>query len=750
MRRTRRLIPFSPASLAYASFLASCLATVAFPAGAATQPAAQTGAPSGAGTADEPSTEGRAVITADELSHDKNLDTVTARGKVEVQYQGRILLADTVNYQVTADRASATGNVIITELDGTTTFADFAELSGDLKEGFVREVKFLLTDGSRAAARTATRKTDASGNAITEMENAIYSPCDVCSDTPGSDTRIWQIKSKRVVHDQKAGDITYNDMWFELFGMPVAYTPYMSHPDPSVKRRSGFLPPSYRVNNQLGVGVNIPYFFVIDDQQDATLAIMPSTNENPVLSGEYRGVSRKASLAMSGSVTQDKDDQIRNHFKGKAVANLDNAYRVGADVNLTSDRTYMRRYRFGNQSYLTSRGYIEGFSRRSYASAEALYFQNLSSLATTRGDLPIAAPVASWNYSSEPGTRGAYTTVDITSAAVTRMSGTSSRRVSAEYGWHLPYIGPIGDVYRLDVGMSGDAYHVEDVMTGSGEYYTGAKGRVTPLAALTWSLPLERRNGQWTEVIRPIVQGVSTQGSTNPSEIPNEDSYAVEFDDTNLFSPNRFGGRDRIESGTRVSYGMEYTASHARVGAINALVGQSYRLSGTGHSAFPVNSGLDKDLSDVVGRMVLRPSSNLDLIYRFRADGETLDLHRSEAAVRVGPRALSLYTAYAQLDRAEDSSAILQKRQEASVTVQSQFSQYWLSQVGLRYDLADNGGPLEVGGTLAYEDECFGLALSVNRSYTYDVDYDGSFSVGLRFAFKTLGDFSTSSSGLGF
>lgn len=741
MRQARRLL--TARGLSYASVVLGAVAGLSLP-GLAGATALSSGTVPATAAEETPPTEGRAVITADELSHDKNLDTVTARGNVEVQYQGRILLADTVNYQVSADRASATGNVTMTDLDGTTTFADFAELTGDMKEGFAREVKILLTDGSRAAAQKATRKTDDKGNSVTTMENAIYSPCDVCSTTPGSDTRIWQIKSSRVVHDQQAGEITYNDMWFELFGVPVAYTPYLSHPDPTVKRRSGFLPPLYRSNKQLGVGVSIPYYFVIDDRQDATLAIMPSTSENPVLSGQYRGVSEKASITMEGSIVQEKSDRIRNHFRSKAVASLDDTFRAGADINIASDRTYMRRYRFGNKTYLTSRGYLEGFSRRSYGAVEALYFQNQSTLTPSRGDLPIAAPIATWNYTSEPGARGAYTTVDITSAAVNRMSGASSRRASARYGWHLPYIGPVGDVYRLDVGLSGDAYQVEDVKTRSGALYSGASGRMTPELALTWSLPLERRSGRWSEVVRPIVQGVSTQGARNPTKIPDEDSYAVEFDDTNLFSINRYSGRDRVESGTRVNYGVEYTARHTWMGTVNSMVGQSYRLSGTEKSAFPVGSGLERDLSDVVGRVMFQPHRNLDFVYRFRADKDTMELHRSEIGSRIGPRSFNVYTSYIELDRQEDSSAVLKKRQEVTVALRSQMSQYWSGSLSGRYDLAENGGPIDIGGTVAYEDECFGVSLFANRSYTYDSDYEGSVNIGLRFALKTLGDFSTS------
>ena len=70
------------------------------------------------------------------------------------------------------------------------------------------------------------------------MENVVYSPCDVCR----SKDPLWQIKARKVKHDAKNQDVYYNDAFIEVKGVPVFYTPFLSHPDPSVKRRSGLSP----------------------------------------------------------------------------------------------------------------------------------------------------------------------------------------------------------------------------------------------------------------------------------------------------------------------------------------------------------------------------------------------------------------------------------------------------------------------------------------------------------------------------
>ena len=106
----------------------------------------------------------------------------------------------------------------------------------DLAEGFVRDIRVLLTDQSRLAAADAKR---VAGNKTT-FRRGVFSPCELCEDDPDR-APLWQLKAQRVVHDQEDQTIRYYNAWMEMFGIPVIYTPYLEHPDPTVKRKSGFL-----------------------------------------------------------------------------------------------------------------------------------------------------------------------------------------------------------------------------------------------------------------------------------------------------------------------------------------------------------------------------------------------------------------------------------------------------------------------------------------------------------------------------
>ncbi|AMW33898.1 hypothetical protein AY555_00495 [Haematospirillum jordaniae] len=677
----------------------------------------------------------RAHVTADELIHDKNLDTVTARGNVEFQYGAVILIADTISYQPGKDLATASGNVVLTDEDGTTTFTDYAELTGDLKNGFTHAIKVVLADGSRSHAEQAVRREGTS----TTLENAAYTPCDSCGDDPV----IWQIKAVRVVHDQNAREVRYNHAWLELFDVPVLYTPYLSHPDPAVKRKSGFLVPSWKNDKDLGSAFSIPWFQVINDQQDITLTPTITSKEGIVLGSQYRVVGHKAALTATGSITRDSRERVRNHLSAKGIYAINDTWRAGADIDLASDPTYLRRYGFGAPAFLENRGYIEGFSRRSYAALESFYFQNTGAPLKKGYEIPFVTPLGSINYSTEPDSRGAWTTLDISAASVNRTSGPKSQRATTTLGWHLPYVGPAGDVWRLDTSLRGDVWRVADVpiKDNADHRYTGTIGRAVPEAALTWSLPLERTHEDWSEVLEPTIQGVISPRGGNNRKVPNEDSLDFELDDVNLFSTNRFTGYDRIEGGTRINYGVRYTAYGTRVGTIDTLAGQTWRQHPDG--LFQETSGLHDTFSDYVGRLSVYPNNNFSTSWRFRLDRDNGEIRRNDFSTTIGPDVMRTTVGYVSTQRPAIEDNTAGERKEFYSGVSSRISQYWSSGVSGRWDVARNGGPIATRGQLAYEDECIGVTFQVGRRYTYDRDYTGGTFIGLVLSLKTLGDYNT-------
>lgn len=678
------------------------------------------------------STQQPAVFTADEVLHDEQLGIVTARGNVEVVQGDRTLLADQISYNQKTDVVAANGNITLLEPTGEVIFADRVELTGDLKNGVIAEIRILLTDNSRFAARGA-RRTDEN---LTEMSKVVYSPCELCERDPNA-APLWQIKAERVNHDQKEQTIEYYDAVMEFYGIPFLYLPYFQHPDPTVKRRSGFLAPTIGSNSDLGFFTHTPYFWAINEHEDATFTPIITSKERVAGLAEYRWRGMKGRFDFEGSLTNDSDSETRGHIFSKTRFDIDDTWRWGLDVERSTDDTYLNKYQLSGEDDLTSTAYVEGFSGRRYASVAAYAYQGLRE-EDDPGETPLVMPVAQYDYVGDPDREhGRYFHFNANTQVLQRSDGADSRRVTFKGGWTMPYTGPMGDEVTVSATVQSDLYHVSDVNIGNGQTDSGLTGRVFPQASVDWNWPLVRDQQGAHQIIKPMASLVVAPYGGNPSDIPNEDSTDFEFDDTNLFSANRFTGYDRVEGGPRVNYGMNWGWYGAGGGRTEVLVGQSFRVKED--DTFSKESGLQQHFSDIVGRVEVSPVSSLSLLYRFRLSKENLEPKRQEIGFSGGERALQLGLNYIQFER-QGSGDEFGDREEISLNLRSQLSQFWAATARGRRDLTDDGGWLELGMGLEYEDECFGFSSNYTRSFTRDRDVEANDTILFRFMFRNLGE----------
>lgn len=685
------------------------------------------------------------LLTADQMSFDRDNQVVTAEGNVEISQGERVLKADRLTYNQATGVVIASGSVSLTEPTGEVLFADRVELEKELREGVVENIGVLFPDDSRFAANGAVR----TGGNKTDMRKAVFSPCKLCPDQPER-APLWQLKADRVVHDQAAQRIEYSDASMEIFGVPVAYAPFFWHPDPTVKRKSGFLAPTFGNDSQLGFFTQVPYYINISPDTDATFAPIFTTKEPPVAAGELRHRFLDGQAEVSGSVARvgDRDDlgreldndTTRGHIFSKGRFEIDETWRWGFNGALTTDDTYLRRYDIKSpdrSDLLTSRIFVEGFRGRNYASAEAIHFQGLRA-EDVQSRIPEVAPLINYNFISEPLANGSFWSIDGNLAALTRVDGTDSRRLSTIGGWQMPYIGRLGDLYTLSASVQGDIYWVNEVSSPSGgTTFRGITGRFFPQASLDWRYPLVRELGNVRQLLEPRLAFTIAPNGQNSGNIPNEDSLDFEFDDTNLFSPNRFAGRDRVSGGKHLTYGMRTAFYGDAGGETEIFLGQDYRLRTD--DTFPTGSGLEDDFSDLVGRVRVRPSKYLDLLYRFRFDRTDFRAQRNEISMAAGPPSVRLNANY--LFFGENAANVdFGEREEIEASLTVKLSDQWSVTGRERFDLTDGGGPLNYGGGVTFQNECILITADVSRNFFRDRDLQPSTRVFVRVVFKYLGE----------
>jgi len=688
------------------------------------------------------------LLKADEVEHERDLNLVIARGNVELVQGKRILRANTVTYNQKDDVMTATGNVAILEPEGDVLFADHAEVTGDFKEGVAKNIRLLLSDNSRAAAISGRM----SNGKVTHMRRGVYTPCQTCVGSKG--TPLWQIKAYRITHDREEKTIEYRDAFIEMFGIPVGYTPYLSHPDPTVKRKSGLLPVSGGNNSELGTFARIPYFIVLDRDKDMTVELMPTTNGGQVLTNEYRQRfgSGLLEIDISGTITDirpeipgaanqiEGDNKARGHFFGHGRYHLSDAWRLGGDIKLSSDDTYLQRYSFGNDNVLESNLFVEGFHGDSYAAAKAYAWQDLRP-ANLQGDMPVIAPILNYHYVS-PSTRfGGNLDIDADLVSLLRTNGTDSRRVSVKTTWNQKTITSSGHVLWAYASLQTDLYHASQVAQDHRDprdYSSGGAARIYPRIGLDWRYPLESYSGSTALMIEPIAGVMASPRGGNPDLIPNEDSQVFEFDDTNLTSRNLFSGRDRVEGGQRAYVGIG-SGAYGPGGYTSAFLGQTYRLNDD--DTFLGNSGVDGQVSDYVGRVMIRPKLPIEAIYRFHLDKNNLEFKRNSVFLGAGPPALRLNLNYDFFD-VSSGSGTLPDREEISFHASSQLSDAWSVRAAVTHDLINKFTSSQSFG-LTYTCDCFTFDISYNRSFVRDREIKPTDTVLLQLTFKNLGTFAT-------
>jgi LPS-assembly protein len=710
-------------------------------------------APAAAQTAEHASNK-PVLFQADQVEYDQDLGITIARGHVELDQVDQILLADTVTYNQRTDTVTASGHVSLLQPGGDIVFSDYMELHDDMREGFIKDIRILLSDGSRLAANTGRR---VEGNR-TEMRRGVYSPCELCADDP-SKPPVWQIKAGRVVHDKQQQIIEYHDATMELDGWPIFYTPYFSHPDPSVKRASGFLPPTVGAGGTLGFHVMQPYFWAIGPDKDLTIRPMVTQNAGDVLDQEYRQAWGFGRIDLEGSIeagdvqvqtnplgvpaTTNSATSIRGHVFGTGNFALNQNWRTGFDVQRVSDQAYLLKYHFPQPTnFLTSQVFAEDFGPRSYGNISAYSFQSLNSLVGD-GIQPIVAPIATYDWTSPADPIGGRLELSGNVLNLEHHSGPDMRRISAKSEWRLPFDGPLGDRYQFSVSMRGDGYDSDNVQSTQNDQvlHSGTAGRAFPQAALLWRYPWVRRDGVTSEVIEPMAGLIAAPNGGNPALIPNEDSEGFEFDETSLFRPNRFPGYDRVDSGQRVDYGLHAGLYNAEYGSTSALIGQSYRFEKS--SPFDVGSGLENQRSDVVGGLLLSPSTFLDLYYRMRLDHATLAMRRQETGFSTGPTNLRVSGSFISFKSIPGLTSPLEIGDQISVAVNAALTQYWVLGVHDTRNISQGGNTIYSGVDLTYRDDCFAITTSLQQSGVQLGDVHPGISVLVTFVFKNLGEVGT-------
>ncbi|MCC2114080.1 MAG: LPS-assembly protein LptD, partial [Hyphomicrobiales bacterium] len=307
------------------------------------------------------------LVEADELIYDYDRNVVVARGSVQIYYGPYTLEAKQVTYDRDTSRVLAEGDVRVTEPGGNVIYAESADLTDTFGDGFVKALRVETPEKTRFAAESAERF---EGGERTEFNKGVYTACEPCKKNPNRPP-LWQVKATRIIHNKTKQLVTYHGARLEFFGVPIAYIPVFWHPDPTVKRKSGFLTPKANYSDKRGFGFGIPYFWAVRPNADVTFAPMVYSRQGVLGVAEWRhrlingaytiqaaGINQANPVVFAGTTG---NTNWRGAINTEGRFDINKWWRWGWNITGTTDTMMLRDYPAWRPDY-DSTVYLSGQS----------------------------------------------------------------------------------------------------------------------------------------------------------------------------------------------------------------------------------------------------------------------------------------------------------------------------------------------------------------------------------------------------
>jgi LPS-assembly protein len=689
------------------------------------------------------------------VEYDSNTEMVTAKGNVIASREGYKIYADNIVWNRTTGQVLAEGNIRAIGPDGDIAYGDKIDLTDALKDGVINNMLVVLADESRLAANRGARK-----DGVYTLDYAAYTACKVETADGCPKKPSWEVKALKVVYDPAKKRVVYQGARIELFGLPVIPLPFLSHPV-GTKAGSGFLVPSIGFSRNNGVELEQSYYWRITQNRDLTGSVTAFSDAAPLGRVNFRSLEKYGAvdltaygtysdrISTSEVATSVGSSVFRGYLEGAGRFQFDPYWSVSASGRYASDRTFLRRYDISRDDRLRSTFSAERIGANSYFSLSGWAVQTLRT-GDPQGLAPIALPEIDYRLRINAPVVGGSFQLQANSLAIARTEGQDTQRAFASAKWDLRTINGLGQEVSFNVLARGDVYNSNDNASTLTAIYRGETGWQTRsifLAAADVKWPFVGQAFGGTQIFTPRVQVVAAPAISN-LKIPNEDSRAVDLEDSNLFALNRFPGYDRFEDGYRVTYGFDWALRKTDFTA-DVNLGQSYHLSNR-TSIFPDGTGLSDKASDIIGRSEFRFKNILKLTHRFRLDKDNLAIRRNEIDATVGSRGTYLQAGYLKLNRnigptLED----LNDREEIRLAGRVRLARFWsvfgstiLDLTGTNEDptiVSDGFDPIRHRLGVSYDDDCLSLSLTWRRDYQPVGDSQRGNSFLFRLAFRNLG-----------
>jgi len=674
-------------------------------------------------------------FSSEKLKVDEKTKIMIASGNVIITNNNRQLTADKVEYDQNSDKAIATGNVKLKEKDGSIYESERVILTNEFKSVVAIPLYGELIDKSFIKSNNF-KKNDLGESYFKE---GVYTACEC--DFKQDVKPIWRVETKEIKHDPATKTIYLKHPVMRIFSIPVYYLPYLSFPDWTVKRRSGFLTPVYGYSKQNRFHIKVPYYY--SPENDPTWDMTFTSHQNGKtghadqlnIRKKYENSSLETNIYKGNLDTNKSDGDNVFGVNFKANSNLDNNWKMTIEGKYADQETFMRRYGFDSSDRYKSYLNLEKIKPNSISNIEIYNIQNLDE--TSSNNEPVLAPSIShhifdsnksYNYDVKLNAHSIY---NDESYDIKRWSG----------------LAQINKKLNLtNIVLEGDANFGLDLYSIQGRPSTDSNdNKYIDRLSSGFSVAASNQYGIMSEeigvVIEPKIQFSSVISSDRTDEVPNRDSSEFRLDQANLFLNNQYQGRDNIQRSDRINAGVSAYVMTEEMGDLNFFIGQSQKISGTQKN---ISSANNDRQSHLINSISWNPSSLYNFSWFSLYNHHNLKSDTSDFNFNGSLDGWNYSTRHRSVDGAFVSDGI--DREELALGISKSFSN-WKTSYSRTYDLSNDKEEM-ISETLGLEytgsGYMFGNCLTVLFQYkssggVVDRDLVPEDSIYLTFNFRNLG-----------
>ena len=627
-------------------------------------------------------------FSADKLTYSQDNSIIEASGNVVAKNQdGKQIASDKIIYNKTTQQLNTFGNSKFSDGKGGNLFAESFEynlekkiISAEKKVKFIDKEKNtyyfskLNTDDKfdeiigydvnadlnkqnlksgdkfnefiepRFSGKSASIK-----NNITIVKDARFTTCKKTNETDGC--AYWNLNAGELIHDKEQKKITYKNATLDLNNVPVLYLPYFSHPDPTVKRESGFLPPTLaNLGTDIGSSIKIPYFYPISQSADFTVSPVYYFKQHPLLLGEYREKFNNGDLSLEGGFTQgykeitaSKTDGSRNHLYGNLnlIFNdkiLDQTI-LNTKLQHVNNPTYLRVNKINStndgfkknlikedDTKLTNEIYLNSFGKS----------ENFNIKTATYRDISIAKSSDQYSYLLPELSYSKYSLFDsnnlnFNSVLKSQNANTNQNKSSfinnLDYSTQEFYNNNLGVGYKFLTKINNINYY-SDYKTPN----QNLNNQINPVVGLDASLPFANISKETEQYIVPRIltryaPGKMTNAATNDTTLNTD----------NIFSMNKMNSDELIEKDLSFNLGADWIWQEKKTSdkePKKAIISIGQVLKLNKDLDMPTKSSLQKANSDIVSKINYLSPNNFDVTLKNTFDNQLNHIYYNDFTIK--------------------------------------------------------------------------------------------------------------------